>query len=191
MLVDSALAGFHTDGVVYTPVRPNVQIETSQYNLDLNNDGATDFVITESNTTHPPACTPPRGGTDAYATLALRGQGSNGFEISNDYVARVSSGSPIGRSQSFTTGSLDMEHTSIVWEWTGMPRLCEAHTTANGNWFNGDKGYLGLAFLLDGKIHYGWAAIGVPYGIYGVLVAKLKGYAYQTIAGKSINAGQM
>ena len=46
--------------------------------------------------------------------------------------------------------------------------------------------YLGLTFLRNGRTHYGWARLTVS----GAFVAKLTGYAYETIAGKSIIAGQ-
>ena len=174
------------DGIVYTPAKH--LIENSQYNLDLNNDGTTDFVITESNTVSKPNCFPPPRGNNELAKLSLgTSQSSNGFETNSNFVARLTSGSPIGPNQSFTSGSWIMESTITEWQQEGM--ACINIRKAEGNWPFGDRGYLGLAFVIDGKTHYGWAAIGV-HGGYGYLYAWLTGYAYQTIAGKSIKAGQ-
>jgi hypothetical protein len=56
-----------------------------------------------------------------------------------------------------------------------------------GPWFNvTEPRYLGLSFLRNGRTHYGWARLTVQ----GPLYAKLTGYAYETIPGKSIKAGQ-
>jgi hypothetical protein len=62
-----------------------------------------------------------------------------------------------------------------------------------GQWFNGGKGlkhhYLGLEFLINGKVHYGWARISVA--ISGkTFTTYLNGYAFENIPGKPIVAGQ-
>lgn len=61
-----------------------------------------------------------------------------------------------------------------------------------GNWFPNVKNrYLGLTFYIHGKKHYGWARVSVqttqlPFTVTGTLT----GYAFETIVGKSIRAGQ-
>ena len=61
-----------------------------------------------------------------------------------------------------------------------------------GQWINGGKGvknrYLGIAFVIKGRIHYGWARITVTPG--KNFQATLTGYAYETIPKKPIIAGQ-
>lgn len=58
-----------------------------------------------------------------------------------------------------------------------------------GAWRNVTR-YLGLKFLIKGKIHFGWARVKVnrndlpPY-----VRAVVTGYAYETIPGKAIIAG--
>jgi hypothetical protein len=58
-------------------------------------------------------------------------------------------------------------------------------------WANGGKGfkghYLGLKFLINGKVHYGWARLNTTGGPAGTV---LTGYAYETVPGKAIIAGQ-
>jgi len=63
-----------------------------------------------------------------------------------------------------------------------------------GQWANDGNGvknrYLGLEFLIDGKIHYGWArmnAIAKPPKDMSVI---LTGYAYETIPNKPIITGK-
>lgn len=173
------------DGIVYTPA--DVLIENSQYNLDLKNNGTTDFVIADVTGKRETEC----DGQLEYnewgeLSLASISSPGNGYEMRGDYVARLRRGSPIGPSQSFRTetGSTPMEYMSITWPRSGPCRRPPVVYT--GNWPPVHSGYLGLAFEIRGKSHYGWAAI-TPDGFSG---ATLTGYAYQTKAGKSIIAGQ-
>jgi hypothetical protein len=64
-----------------------------------------------------------------------------------------------------------------------------------GQWANGGKGvknrYLGLKFQINGKTQFGWARLTVKWsGPPFNFAATLTGYAYETIAGKSIIAGK-
>jgi hypothetical protein len=62
-----------------------------------------------------------------------------------------------------------------------------------GLWANGGKGvkdrYLGLVFAINGRFHYGWARFNVSFPNQ-TLKATLTGYAYETIPGKAIVAGE-
>jgi hypothetical protein len=61
-------------------------------------------------------------------------------------------------------------------------------------WANVSDRYLGLKFKINGEYHYGWARLTVKF--HGgppkdrTWEAHLTGYAYETVAGKSIMAGQ-
>jgi hypothetical protein len=57
------------DGIVYTSA--NVKIKNSQFNLDLNNDGTTDFVIAEANLMYQTGCGG-RGGPFTASTESFR-----------------------------------------------------------------------------------------------------------------------
>jgi hypothetical protein len=57
-----------------------------------------------------------------------------------------------------------------------------------GQFFNVSDRYLGLKFVIKGKIHYGWARFSVILGG-GHITAALTGYAYETIPKKPIIAG--
>ena len=66
-----------------------------------------------------------------------------------------------------------------------------------GPWAGKGKGvrnrYLGLKFVVHGKVHYGWARLSVTLGHhrqYDDVSATLTGYAYETVPNKPIIAGQ-
>jgi hypothetical protein len=67
-----------------------------------------------------------------------------------------------------------------------------------GPWAGKGKGvtdrYLGLKFVVDGEVHYGWARISVTLGHHrqtGDVSGTLTGYAYETVPDKPIIAGQI
>jgi hypothetical protein len=53
-----------------------------------------------------------------------------------------------------------------------------------GSWINVDR-FLGLEFQINGSTHFGWAEFNVSF-----LQATLGGYAYDTVAGQGLLAGQ-
>ncbi|MBC8048359.1 MAG: hypothetical protein H7Y00_16280 [Fimbriimonadaceae bacterium] len=58
-----------------------------------------------------------------------------------------------------------------------------------GNWLDADTNkYVGLKFLIGSEYHYGWARLDVAYD--GIFI-KVKDYAYNTIAGEGLFAGQL
>jgi hypothetical protein len=60
-------------------------------------------------------------------------------------------------------------------------------TQTFGQWFQTKRRYLGLQFLIDRQIHYGWARLQVPADEPDII---LTGYAYETIPNKPIVTGQ-
>jgi hypothetical protein len=77
----------------------------------------------------------------------------------------------------------EVEHDSIV----------TMSTRWTGPWVNGGKGvtdrYLGIKFKISGKFHFGWARFTIK--THGRnFTATLTGYAYETIPGKGIIAGE-
>jgi hypothetical protein len=54
--------------------------------------------------------------------------------------------------------------------------------------------YLGLKFLIDGTVHYGWARLSVTLGHhrqFDDVIGTLTGYAYETVPDKPITAGRV
>lgn len=62
-------------------------------------------------------------------------------------------------------------------------------STHSGSWQESKNRFVGLQFLIDGKVHYGWARLSVSIGRTQKLTATLTGYAYETIPGKPIVTG--
>jgi len=60
-----------------------------------------------------------------------------------------------------------------------------------GPWFKVHHKYLGLAFQIDGKQHFGWARLSWNQWTCYKCVMRLEGYAYETIPGKPILAGDI
>jgi hypothetical protein len=73
----------------------------------------------------------------------------------------------------------------LMWTWNG----CMANSSGRGQWGDVTDGYLGLRFMIAGKVHYGWARLSVPWDG-GLTKATLTGYAYETIPNKAIITGK-
>ena len=57
-------------------------------------------------------------------------------------------------------------------------------TWFRGPWAKASNKYLGLKFLIDGEVHYGWARLTVMKRY-----TTVTGYAYETVANQPIRAG--
>jgi hypothetical protein len=157
--------------IVYTPA--NVQIfPNKRYKLALKNDGVTDFTIS---TVDKIMFGCPGGGVGETSASG------NGVEVSpesSDFALPLNKRNQIGPGQSFYGGRKGM----VAFMDYGKHCMYER---AIGPWRDLSNRYLGLMFQINGKTYYGWAQVNV-----GVDTAALRGYAYETIPGKSIKAGQ-
>jgi hypothetical protein len=76
----------------------------------------------------------------------------------------------------------------------GHPNTTNHRIFWYGQWANGGRGlkngYLGLKFLLNGKVHYGWARVSVTVKNNWFASETLTGYAFETIPNKSIIIGK-
>jgi len=159
--------------IVYTSTDIKIGANSS-YSLDLNNDGVRDFTIwTHFSGPPPPPCKPWTYSAFVDETPAS----GNGAENSSS-PARLKEGDQIGPSQTFygSTGAMAYAYDDACPGGQGPGH--------GGKWLNA-SGYLGLMFQINGETHYGWAQLKV-----GDDTATLTGYAYETIAGTAINAGQ-
>lgn len=173
----SAEVVYHS-GVVSIPVN-------GYYNLDLNQDGITDFTLRSAllqdycqfgdgyvwSLTVAPAT------GSAVETAAGR--------IGNNVAAGLAQGVPVNSGQSFYPGTSIMAE--LAWGSCGVGTL--------GQWLNVSNRYLGLKFLgPDNQIYYGWANVSaVAYvDAYGHLQTNvtLAGFAYETVPGQQILTGQ-
>jgi hypothetical protein len=77
--------------------------------------------------------------------------------------------------------------------------MAKAHTRdeqpclviSSGTWLNEDNHYLGLSFQVNGETHYGWAKLSVDAVNVPLFRVTVTGYAYETIAGQSLAAGEI
>jgi hypothetical protein len=169
--------------VVYTPV--NVELATNgSYDIDLTHDGTTDFVLQS----HLLQVYCQFGDGIVWYVAVQPGQ-SNGRVLSvgqNPLPLKI--GAFVGSSQLYYSGS------ELMTEF--------AHGNCGnlvaGNWLNLPDRFLGLEFQTQGsngpETHYGWAKVTVAGYLdeHGDLqtMTLLSSFAYETVPGKAIAAGQ-
>jgi hypothetical protein len=158
--------------VVYTNTRVTIG---SFYHLDLNHDGIGDFNINIC------SCEPE---SNPLIISSKRNVGNMaieqpGFSYS---AAALVSGAPIGPKQAFkgVYGGGAMFMAGAGYSTSGKP-------VSNGPWIGVTGRYLGLKFMINGEVHYGWARLTVGKRLSHIV---LTGYAYETIANRPIKAGQ-
>jgi hypothetical protein len=168
--------------VVYTPADAKITPD-HLIPLDLTSNGTVDFrfkdVYQRSRTY----------GFDHSGILsvlpAIPANKIEGFtRINGNYASPLRAGASIGSNAKFTTGAVRIEEAFID---TG--RDPNNNGTCFSTWPSGQTRYLGLKFVMNGGIHFGWARLTVSCVNLHV-VATLTGYAYETVANKGIIAGQ-
>jgi hypothetical protein len=172
-----ALAHASEAKIVYTPT--NVTIGgrggLKMYKLDFNGDGITDIKFQSSHSSF--NCDGSEMQRFLIFETAVRVNGVVGR------ASALSSGAVIGANRQFYGGRHYMEQ--VLRGGRGM--FC--FPSSRGPWRNTTDRYLGVKFKIRGKTHFGWARLSVGVNFFG-LQAKLTGYAYETIPGKSIIAGK-
>jgi hypothetical protein len=157
--------------VIYTSMSVHI-VNKGTYNYDFNGDGVTD--LTFALNLQQNSC--------GYAITAVETPGhDSGAE--GKPPTPLQTGDQIGPNQQLFAGP----HTIAT-----LTYNC-GHWSYSGPWPRGQVRYLGVSFLIDGETHYAWASVefdviltfGPPK-----LVAKLTGFAYETVPGMPINAGQ-
>ncbi len=168
-----ALAQTSAAEVVFTKTHVVIG-QNGVYNLDLNHDGAVDFLIQELDD---------GGFSSSNALLADPALGNGVLGFRNNASA-LQLGASIGPSQKFVAGAYNGEAmVTITHSTTG------GTSHVRGKWVNVKDGYLGLKFEIHGQTHYGWARLSVTRHNFHI-TAVLTGYAYETILNQSITAGQ-
>jgi hypothetical protein len=163
--------------IVYTPAHITIGYGGVQsYNLDLNCDGATDFVMSTVSSCDIGGCFFDLG---AFPEKQRSGDGIE-FKGSSDSAAALYRGAAISHKQNFNTCCF-VGLAAVYYSTNG-------HRSVKGHWVNVRNRYLGLKFQIKGKTHFGWARLTV--NVQGKhITAKLTGYAYETIPNKPIIAG--
>jgi hypothetical protein len=165
--------------VVYHPVHH--MIGTGRhYRLDLNQDGAPDFLIVNSSTnwnTYYAFRTLQARPANLSNAVGLRAVGEESLALALKPGARIGSNHSI-----FFYGQV-----------ANMVEIASNRCTSSctrGYWAGVSNRYLGLLFEIHGKVHYGWARLSVEIGRPLQLAVTLTGYAYETVPNKPIIAGK-
>jgi hypothetical protein len=146
--------------IVYTPTWKQV-LPQSSVDLDLNNDGT--FLST--------------------LKVLPKSQG-NAIWGTGKYAALLGSGVSIGPKGKLQAGHEFMAAANGKCDGTG---ICSYGSS--GQWKQVTHGFLGLKFIIQGEIHYGWARLNITVanaGIYGAVT----GFAYETVPNKPIITGK-
>jgi hypothetical protein len=154
--------------VVYTPIQREVH---SSFILDLNHDGIDDFQIFSSDY------------SDQGEVKVLPARGNRILAAASQTCGP----------RSYSPAAAPLPVKTVI----GPDRPFQAAATCmafydysfgNGPWLDIKKRYLGFAFLIDGKEHFGWARLNLGRFRFNQ-TAEILGYAYETIPGKPILAG--
>lgn len=192
----AAMAGSAEAEIVYTPT--NTPINGSVV-LDLNHDGIGDFEVVDRVGSAGEGqafgglsvkCFQPNGssGPCNYRTNQVWGRGV----LSGRFAYALPAGFEVRSNKTFFQ---QLQHSSsyfgasmafVIYGTYG------AGTATFGQWLNTKDRYLGLQFVIDGQVHYGWARLsaGTREGDGSEIAAILTGYAFETVAGKPIITGK-
>lgn len=163
----------YTDIVDYTGT-----LNGDTYQLDLNNDGTTDFNISRLDTSF----------TVSY--VGYTAKGVIGTKLNNNAIAVKGTGF-------YSTSALALQLNNVIGPaqiWTNsytsgnlaaMAFLVAGSINA-GPWVGVNDRYLGLRLENSGNIYYGWARVSVSANSQSFTI---KDYAYRTSANTAINAG--
>ena len=168
--------------IVYTPAKIPINVGGGLVELDLNHDGINDF---QFNDVFVVERRQGRFPSDAFSYSYLNVgpvQKSNRIYTVESKghlcAAAVPKGRRVGPRSPFEPGdsSLNMAFAS-----NGGAASCP--------WRPVMQAYLGLKFVVKGKVHFGWARIKRTASIYAGFPAVITGYAYETIPNKAIVTG--
>jgi len=160
--------------IVYTNVNQTIPFDTT-FNLDLNNDGIVDFELKNHETNRRALK------ADLFMIPVASSNRAAGEE---KYPSALPGGVTIGPNTAFPkNGDGKLAEWFFSFSTTLGPRYF-------GNWRHASNRYLGLKFMVNGEVHYGWARLTVDCQFLRPVQAKITGYAYETIPDQSIDAGQ-
>ena len=158
--------------VVYTPTNVNIADE-APYALDVNGDGTTDFTFEFYGADHTILL---------LVELDVSGNALHCSVGQKSEAVAFPAGAPIGPAQLFTTATT----------YGGVfmaAAFAYSRTSFWGPWAGVQNRYLGMKFLIDGEVHYGWARFSIDNWRNNGGKVQLTGYAYETDVNKKIIAG--
>jgi hypothetical protein len=186
----------NSDGqVVYTDVNPDdTLIGTSQYLLDLNNDGIVDFRIrrTELEVICHTARSVSVDGYGLNEVLALYPDNDHSaYPLKQNFLISENNILYLGTTSIY---QLYWETNALLWRTSIWP--CTTNTSGNTTYWTGqahwplasmsEKRFLGLRLSVDNSIYYGWVRLSIDLNNTMVIV---KDYAYDSIPNEPILTG--
>jgi hypothetical protein len=165
--------------VVFTAT--HIRLANGKIPIDLNNDGTVDFTVSNKSA----------GGSCCLyqrvlnVTGAFVGSSQNGVIGVSRYANAIKPGQAIGPRQLFLFAPMIMA--------TAF-NDSNSFFFVSGPFANTTNRFLGLTFTINGQRFYGWARFNIKAGFTDshqpVVIATLTGYAYETVPGQQIIAGQ-
>jgi hypothetical protein len=170
--------------VIYTHAHTTIPLNGGPVALDLNRDGQTDFSLslrTVSTTDSRKLLADVAPGNQSNAVWGRGTFSTSRAGFAGEFAAALRRGFIIGPNNAY----FQRGKSGLI----GFARgyFPSQGTLTGGQWFQTKHRYLGLQFLIEGQVHYGWARLDVP--AVGSDIT-LTGYAYETIPNKPIVAGQ-
>jgi hypothetical protein len=152
--------------IIYTPVHSRID---SSFYLDLNHDGVNDFQVSSSYLSGVAKVNvvPVISGNKIAAT-------PEGCFLRIPGAAPLNGGTVIGKELFFRSDA---------------NCVLRFNSGYYGPWVGVQEGFLGVSFLISGERHFGWIRMRIHDASCFGCVAGIKGYAYETIPGKPIKAG--
>lgn len=186
-----ALARASEAKVVYTETHEVTRARVPLY-IDLNHDGIKDFLL---RTTYYAGTSYFEVGLDASGYRNVKNAVAGKRFSHSSYFFSAASALPAGARIGPST-KFPVHHPFMAVEL--FPRGVPSSEYSDlGPWVGKGKGvrnrYLGLKFVVHGKVHYGWARLRVTLGHhrqYDDVSGTLTGYAYETVPNKPIITGQ-
>jgi hypothetical protein len=150
--------------------------------IDLNGDGITDITIGAAGSGFSSNGSTYSGGFATWGAAA----GGGGIE------AAQAQGREIGPARNFARGGLLLESQYLL---RHQQRNSRCRGPFRAPYHEPLTAYLGVEFQISGETHYGWVrlttACGEGSGGFGFVVGTVTGYAYNSVAGMPIRAGQI
>ena len=161
--------------IVYTAANTSIPFDRV-VSIDLNHDGNPDFKFYFY--------------TFAYHSFHgdLNVSPVNGGGViagAGKYASPLFRGASIGPARAFADGAPMFNSRGFAYD----SRSYSRHVF--GPWVNVQNRYLGVDFVVDGATHYGWIRLTTKLDYYRNMTATVTGYAYETVAGEPIKAGQL
>jgi hypothetical protein len=158
--------------IVYTATHRVISPGKS-YDLDLNHDGITDFTLLNHHMS-----TTSGFKASFYAEPGPSNAVQGHIRFGRNSAFALDRGARIGSKRPFPLGRASLAYSTFF--------LTRGYR--GGSWFNVTNRFLGLKFKIHGKTHYGWARLSIT--VNSKISGTLTGYAYETIPGKGLVAGQ-